>query len=616
MLLIFLKFIASAALLFAFYRIVLRGKASYTVSRAYLLALPIISVVFSVLTFEVYPSGTEIDFGHYTAPVEADYVPDIAPVQVTNIVTAPAAVQEKQPIAIDWMALLQWGIPAISLLLLLLAVYYICKVLVIKSRMNVETTVEGYSLISSPNVDTPFSFAKTIFLPTSLNEPGKSLIIRHEKAHIRHRHYADVWFMELVTRLLWFNPFVWLCRNELRNVHEFQADHDVISSDVNINAYQTTLLEMVMNVSSPVVNGFNHSFIRRRFVEMKKSTVGTLGRVAKIGTLVWFVAMFCAFTFTEKKSEPNSIKALSPSEKAASQKLLMECKSMVNYSHSLTKNWVYIERASDTPDKLALKKIHNEQFPELQSELLEVSKKWNDSDRKELESIFTFINDTLFAYQKDIMKALNSIADYDDMFNMLEIQIMVQDDEDAVETNATKNVVVRIDALIETLEKKASVKDKTSSNSSSSQDDKYKAMFVYNFTRSVEWPASEMKGDFVICVMNQDDVLKQMKAMANGKMVDNCPISIIGVNNINNIPKSHILYLPSNLTNADISAAVTKIGDAATLIVSDRPGTIKYGSCINLVLIDDKIKFEINDKAIKDRNLQLNKTLIDLAVNN
>ncbi|MBO4602895.1 MAG: DUF4154 domain-containing protein [Salinivirgaceae bacterium] len=467
MLTIFLKFIASAALLFAFYRIVLRGKASYTVSRAYLLALPIISVIFSVVTFEVYPSGTEIaieqiDFGHYTAPatpVETDYVPDVAPVQVTNTAAAPAAVQapapsaapvqEKRPIVIDWMALLQWGIPAVSLLLLLLAVYYICKVLVIKSRMNVETTAEGYSLISSPNVDTPFSFAKTIFLPTSLNEPGKSLIIRHEKAHIRHRHYADVWFMELITRLLWFNPFVWLCRNELRNVHEFQADHDVISSDVNINAYQTTLLEMVMNVSSPVVNGFNHSFIRRRFVEMKSTAAGTLGRVAKIGTLVWFVAMFCAFTFTEKKSEPNPAAALSPTGRTAEQKLLMECKSMVNYSHSLTKNWVYIERASDTPDKLALKKIHNEQFPELQSELLEVSEKWNNSDREELESIFTFINDTLFAYQKDIMKALNSIADYDDMFNMLEIQIMVQDDEDAVETNAANKAVARIDALIE-----------------------------------------------------------------------------------------------------------------------------------------------------------------------
>lgn len=325
MLTIFLKFIASAALLFAFYRIVLRGKASYAVSRAYLLALPIVSLIISVLTFEVYPTGTEfaieqIDFGHYTAPaapVEADYVPDIAPAQAATTApaapaavptTAPAAepVQAKQPIVIDWMAMLKWTVPAISLLLLLLAAYHIGKVLAIKSKMDIENTTEGYSLISSPSVNTPFSFAKTIFLPASLHEPGKSMIIRHEKAHIRHRHYADVWFMELITRLFWFNPFVWLCRNELRNVHEFQADHDVIASDVSISAYQTTLLEMVMNVSSPVVNGFNHSFIRQRFIEMKKSAVGTLGRVAKISTLVWLGVMFCAFTFTEKKAEPIS----------------------------------------------------------------------------------------------------------------------------------------------------------------------------------------------------------------------------------------------------------------------------------------------------------------------
>lgn len=465
MLLIFLKFIASAALLFVFYRIVLRGKASYAVSRAYLLALPIVSLIISVLTFEVYPTGTEfaieqIDFGHYTAPtapVETDYVPDIAPAQAATTepaavpaampATAPAAepVQAKQPIVIDWMAMLKWTVPAISLLLLLLAAYHIGKVLTIKSKMDVENTAEGYSLISSPSVNTPFSFAKTIFLPASLHEPGKSMIIRHEKAHIAHRHYADVWFMELITRLFWFNPFVWLCRNELRNVHEFQADHDVIASDVSISAYQTTLLEMVMNVSSPVVNGFNHSFIRQRFIEMKKSAVGTLGRVAKISTLAWIGVMFCAFTFTEKKAEPNPA-VPSPDETYVAQKLLLECKSMVNYSHLLTKNWVFIDRNPDTPDKLALKKIHNEDFPQLQAELLEVSEKWNDSNRKELESIFSFINDTLFAYQKNIMERLKTLTDYEDMFVAMDAQMMVEEGGD--ETNAANEVNARIDALI------------------------------------------------------------------------------------------------------------------------------------------------------------------------
>lgn len=322
MITILLKFIASAALLFAFYRIVLRGKASYTVSRVYLLLLPVVSLIMAVLTFEVYPTGTEIAIERFEpAATTFESEPSALAVTVPTATPAPVAapsatapsVEDGEPakaehtIVIDWYATLQWVIPAISLLLLLIAVYYICRVLVIKSKMEVETTAEGYSLIHSSKVDTPFSFAKTIFLPTSLNEPGRSMIIRHEKAHIAHRHYADVWFSEFMTRLFWFNPFVWLCRSELRNVHEFQADHDVVTSNIDVSAYQTTLLEMVMNVSSPVVNGFNHSFIRRRFIEMKKTTAGTLGRVAKIGTLVWIGAMFCAFTFTEKKPEPVQI---------------------------------------------------------------------------------------------------------------------------------------------------------------------------------------------------------------------------------------------------------------------------------------------------------------------
>ncbi|MBO7477821.1 MAG: hypothetical protein J6U04_07810, partial [Salinivirgaceae bacterium] len=179
---------------------------------------------------------------------------------------------------------------------------------------------------------------------------------------------------------------------------------------------------------------------------MKKSAVGTLGRVAKIGTLAWIGVMFCAFTFTEKRAEPNPA-ALSPDETYVAQKLLLECQSMVNYSHLLTKNWVFIDKIPTSPDKRALKKIHNEDYPKLQAELSEVSEKWNDTNRKELESIFSFINDSLFAYQKAIMKSLNTFDDYNDFFKCMKAEMMVEDGGD--ETNAANKVTTRIRALIE-----------------------------------------------------------------------------------------------------------------------------------------------------------------------
>ena len=147
----------------------------------------------------------------------------------------------------------------------------------------------------------------------------------------------------------------------------------------------------------------------------------------------------------------------------------------------------------------------------------------------------------------------------------------------------------------------------------SAQEDKYKAMFIYNFTKQIEWPANEMNKDFVICVVNQGDALKAIKSMAQGKMVNDKAISVVGVKNIDEISACQILYLPSSENAEKINSAVAKVGSASTLIISDKPGALENGSCINFVEIDDKIKYEINKKAIEDRNM---KVLFSMAVNN
>ena len=81
-------------------------------------------------------------------------------------------------------------------------------------------------------------------------------------------------------------------------------------------------------------------------------------------------------------------------------------------------------------------------------------------------------------------------------------------------------------------------------NFSYAQAAKHKAMFICNFTKEIEWPASEKTGDFVICIVNQNDVLNQVRTFTNGKMVGTCPISVVGVKSIDEISKCHILFLP------------------------------------------------------------------------
>ena len=158
-----------------------------------------------------------------------------------------------------------------------------------QSKAKAVTT--EYRIIRSAQVKTPFSYASTIFLPDDMPENKERIIISHEAAHIRCRHYRDVWIVELLTRLMWFNPILWIVRNRLRNIHEFQADRIVLDEGTDILTYQTLLLEEVMEDSNILANGFNHSFIRRRFQEMKRKQQTHTSTKVKTMTALWILTI-------------------------------------------------------------------------------------------------------------------------------------------------------------------------------------------------------------------------------------------------------------------------------------------------------------------------------------
>lgn len=309
------KLIASSALLYAFYWLVLRNRASYTLVRLYLLLIPFASLAMSGLTFGVYSAKTVVWEAEVDAPsTMADAPPaDVNPIprmeqgqyrQAATTAVESTAADSWPASSEDYFQLFALLCGAVSVVLLLIAAYHFISLCRIGQRLEGEQTPEGYRLIHSPEVSAPCSFIKTIFMPVDLSYDKDRLILEHEKAHIRHAHFVDVWVMELMTRLLWFNPVLWLARGELRNIHEFEADHDVLMGGADMIVYQTLLLSQVIDNGSSYANGFNHSFIRRRFVEMKRSTAGTLGRLGKLCMGVWLALLFCGFTFTEKSAKP------------------------------------------------------------------------------------------------------------------------------------------------------------------------------------------------------------------------------------------------------------------------------------------------------------------------
>lgn len=88
----------------------------------------------------------------------------------------------------------------------------------------------GYVLVRLPDDGSPasqtpsFSFGRYLVLNPTDARTEPDALMRHEAAHIRQYHTADVLFIELVRVAFWFNPVLWLYKRALQEVHEFLAD--------------------------------------------------------------------------------------------------------------------------------------------------------------------------------------------------------------------------------------------------------------------------------------------------------------------------------------------------------------------------------------------------------
>ncbi|MDK2841802.1 MAG: methyl-accepting chemotaxis protein [Anaerophaga sp.] len=133
-------------------------------------------------------------------------------------------------------------------------------------------------------------------------------------------------------------------------------------------------------------------------------------------------------TLTRSKNLTNDVTSVySPSVE-----VLGDLGMTITQTKMLIKNWVYIDRQSDTPDKVRLQEIHNTELPVIEEELMQLSQQWeNESDREQLENIF-HKTDSLFAMHKQIMAALNTFEAYDDPMVLFEVEPMVVEGGDVM----------------------------------------------------------------------------------------------------------------------------------------------------------------------------------------
>ncbi len=130
---------------------------------------------------------------------------------------------------------------------------------------------EKVTLIVHEHDIAPFSWMKYIVISKKdLDENGREILI-HELAHIQNRHSWDLLVADICIFFQWFNPASWLLKQELQNIHEYEADETVIEKGVDAKQYQLLLIKKAVGTRLySMANSFNHSKLKKRITMMLK----------------------------------------------------------------------------------------------------------------------------------------------------------------------------------------------------------------------------------------------------------------------------------------------------------------------------------------------------------
>ena len=140
-------------------------------------------------------------------------------------------------------------------------------------RSGTVESFANYRVVHTNRVHLPFSFFNYLFWSTEVqfSASDKAKIMRHELSHIRQGHSFDVLLSEMACIFLWCNPFVFLQKNALRNIHEYLADAAVLQDTPTRHYGQLLLRQFQSGWNIALANNFIHSQLKKRIIMMTKN---------------------------------------------------------------------------------------------------------------------------------------------------------------------------------------------------------------------------------------------------------------------------------------------------------------------------------------------------------
>lgn len=144
-----------------------------------------------------------------------------------------------------------------------------------------------------------------------------------------------------------------------------------------------------------------------------------------------------------------------------------------------------------------------------------------------------------------------------------------------------------------------------------------KAVFLYNLVKYTEWPpASPLSAPdmpIVLAVVGDDPFGRSLDEAVRERTVRGRQIQVVRTSDPRSLKNINVAFLNTSGDFARILELVQGLAARGVLTVGDSERTAQAGVAINFVMLQGKVRFDINQNAAKRRKIELSSQLLKLA---
>ncbi len=213
-----------------------------------------------------------------------------------------------------WLTGLLWTYLAGIVLAVVHTLWIVCRLWHIVSSGELVSEGRFKVVLTDDTAIAPFSWWRYVVMSRRDWEESGRMILTHELQHLGLRHWIDLLVAQLVGIFQWYNPAAWLMREELKTVHEYQADKAVLASGVPARDYQMLLIKKAVGARFPsLANSLNHSKLKKRITMMYNQNSSASRRLRGLALVP---ALAAAIAVTDVEAVASVIDDVSSAEMA------------------------------------------------------------------------------------------------------------------------------------------------------------------------------------------------------------------------------------------------------------------------------------------------------------